>query len=177
MLELRYDPKKGKTGIWCEDPESLEKLEKNFFGEVDGKDKKKRWLEIEEALFLINFQNASCVGPDGKQISFNDLAAAFVDKEPRLIVRYNAYRDWRDRGLVAKRMTGIKKGQGKKGWKRYPAKDLKLSKLGGKVSAVWYTDSLFSIIEDEDKGRTREYFVGKEIHFAHCLSSQLYIEV
>jgi tRNA-intron endonuclease len=154
MLELKFD---GKKRIWCEDEESLEKLEKNFFGETDpkakGKDKGKRWLEVEEALFLLNFQNATCIGPDKKEIGFNKLAAAFVEKEPRLIVRYNAYRDWRDRGLVAKRVIGVKKGQGKKGWKRYPAKDLKMPKMGAKVQAVWYPDSLFSIIEDEKVGR------------------------
>jgi len=147
MLELKFDPKKG---VFCEDPESLEKLEKNFFGD---KKKGKLWLEVEEALFLMNFQNADCIGPGGKAIGFNELASAYAEKEPRFIVRYNAYRDCRDRGLVAKRMVGIKKGQGKKGWKRYPAKDIKLPKLGAKVKAVWYPDSLFSVIEDEAAGK------------------------
>jgi len=145
MLEIRFDPEKG---IWCEDPESLEKLEKNYFGEKrDGR----VWLEIEEALFLVNFQNATCKTGEGKEMGFNELASAFAGKEPRLFVRYNAYRDWRDRGLIAKRMKVIKKGQGKKGWKRYPAGELKLEKL--KASAVWYADSLFSVLEDETVGR------------------------
>ena len=141
MLEIRFDAKKG---MWCEDSESLEKLEKNYFGK---KEKGRLWLEVEEALFLLNFQNAVCMGPKKEGVSFNGLASAYSDKEPRLFVRYNAYRDWRDRGLVAKRMTGIKKGQGKKGWKRYPAKELKLAKL--KAKAVWYSDSMYSVLEDE----------------------------
>jgi tRNA-intron endonuclease len=150
MLELKFDLKKG---IWAEEDETVEKLEKNYFGEVEkgAKGKKTVRLEIEEALFLINFQNATCIGPGKEQVSFNELASAYVDKEPRLFVRYNAYRDWRDRGLVAKRMLKIRKGQGKKGWKRYPAKDLKLSKL--KTHAIWYDDSMFSIIEDEKVGK------------------------
>jgi len=169
MLEIRFDPKKG---IWCEDEESLEKLEKNHFGEkretplgsnvkADKPFGGKIWLEIEEALFLINFQNASCIGPGKKEMGFNELASAYVEKEPRLFVRYNAYRDWRDRGLIAKRMKTIKKGQGKKGWKRYPAKDLKLPKL--KATAVWYPDSLFSVIEDESVGKKlfEEHWIGQ----------------
>ncbi|RLI97878.1 MAG: tRNA-intron lyase [Candidatus Aenigmatarchaeota archaeon] len=145
MTELNFDPKKG---IWCEDEEGLEKLEKNHFGE---KEKNRIWLDIEEALFLMNFQNAVCKGSTGKEIGFNELASHYADKEPRLFIRYNAYRDWRDRGLVARRMKGIKKGQGKKGWKRYPAKDMKLKRL--KAKAVWYPDSLFSVIEDKKTGK------------------------
>ena len=145
MIELRFDPKKG---IWCEDEESLDKLEKNHFGEKKGK---KIELEIEEALFLINFQNATCTDSNGKAIGFNELAGSFVEKEPGLFIRYNAYRDWRDRGLVAKRMVGIKKGQGKKGWKRYPSKDTKIEKI--KATASWYSDSMYSVLEDEAVGR------------------------
>lgn len=49
--------------------------------------------------------------------------------------------------------------------------------LGGISWESMVDNQLISIIEDEDKGRTREYFIGKEIHFAHCISSQLYIEI
>lgn len=49
--------------------------------------------------------------------------------------------------------------------------------LGGISWESMVDNQLISIIEDEDKGRTRGYFVGEEIHFIHCISSQLHIEI
>ncbi|MEM7822960.1 MAG: tRNA-intron lyase [Candidatus Aenigmatarchaeota archaeon] len=141
MLKLQLDPKKG---IWAEEQETVEKLKFNFFGtEKDGK----VWLNIEEALYLIKFQKAECKYND-KTISFSELAAYFP--EPRLFVRYNAYRDWRDRGLIIKRpdkFEGIKA----KTYKRYPSKPLPPKKID--AIAHWYADSMFSIIEDSEVGK------------------------
>ncbi len=154
MLKLIWDPEKG---IWAEDEESLEKLRKNFFGyEKDGK----IFLEPEEALYLINFQNAVCKRGN-ETISFDDLASFYIKKEPRLIIRYNAYRDWRDRGLIVRFAKEIKGKYSKKPFKKYPSKKLKVEKI--KCNAYWYSGSLFSIIEDANIGKKlfNDYWIGQ----------------
>ncbi len=154
MLELKFDPKKG---IWAEEPDTLEKLRKNYFGtEKNGK----IYLDIEEALFLINFQNARCKSPDGKDLGFNQLASRFVGKEPRLFIKYNAYRDWRDRGLVVRRLEKIK-ARKTKALKRYPMRVIRPEGL--EADAVWYPKSLFSVLQSKTLGKQlfEEYWIGQ----------------
>ncbi|UCD07181.1 MAG: tRNA-intron lyase [Candidatus Aenigmatarchaeota archaeon] len=156
MMEIRFDPKKG---IWAEDDETYEKLRKNYFGTKERGGRIR--LEIEEALYLITFQNASCwMGK--KQIGFNELASYFAKKDKRLFIKYNAYRDWRDRGLVVKSidLVEIKKKRKIRGT-RYPAEKLKTKKL--RVKIYWYPDSLFSVLEDENLGKKlfNDYWFGQ----------------
>ncbi len=133
MMQIHFDPKKG---IWAEDDETYEKLRKNYFGtkEKGGRIR----LEVEEALYLITFQNASC-WLRKKQIGFNELASYFAKKDKRLFIKYNAYRDWRDRGLVVKPidLVEIKKKRKIRG-KRYPAENLKTKKLRVKIYWILY---------------------------------------
>ncbi len=143
MLTIKFDPKKG---VWCEDAESADKLRKNFFGsEAEGK----IWLEPDEALYIITFQNGVCE-QDGRTVGFNELASFFSKTEPRLFVRYNAYRDWRDRGLVLYRFRDVR-GRGKGAAKQYPSKPPKFEKLA--AESVWYPDDFFSVIENEELGK------------------------
>lgn len=143
MLELEYTPRKG---VWAEEPSSLEKLHRSFFGEL--KEKGKLFLEPEEALYALAFQNGVC--KQGKKtLSFNDLAAIFLKDNPRLFIRYNCLRDWRDRGLVVKPYKK-KRGSVKRG-KPYPGKKLKTKKL--KAEVLWYPDSMFSVLGDKKLGK------------------------
>lgn len=141
MIAMHFDPKKG---VWVEEEEGVERLRKNFFGEFK---KGKVWLKPEEALYMVAFQNAHCY-LKGERMGFNELASHFPEK--RLFIRYNAYRDWRDRGLVLERFRDIK-GSGKKGFSKYPAKKLSLEKL--KASASWFPSDLYSVIEDAEAGK------------------------
>lgn len=143
-MEIHFDPKKG---IWAENDESLERLIKNHFGTKKGR---KIWVEIEEALYLMTFQNASC-WHGKKQIGFNELASHFAKKNPRLFIKYNAYRDWRDRGLIVKSIDLVKTGKKKIKSRRYPEGVLKKKKLRAEV--YWYPSSLFSVLEDETVGK------------------------
>jgi len=141
MIKLNFHPDRG---IWVEDPESIERLKKNFYGEEkDGK----LWLTIEEALYIIKFQKGECYY-NGRALGFSELASYF--KEPRLFIRYNAYRDWRDRGLIIRRPDGFQKGK-PKAFKRYPSRPLPPRRLN--ATAYWYSDSMFSIIEDPEIGK------------------------
>ena len=81
-MELEFDEKKG---IWTKDPASLEKLHRNWFGELE-KGKGRIWLEPEEALYTIAFQKADCF-KGKKRIGFNELAGFYMKKVSRLFVR------------------------------------------------------------------------------------------
>jgi len=156
MFELKFDPKKG---IFAEEEETVERLKKDFFGDMkDGK----VFLLPEEALYLMMFRNAVVLDKKGRKIGFNELAKRYIKEEPRLFIRYNAYRDWRDRGLIIRRFNKNVQGRhSKKTYKKYPSKKLRSEKL--KARAYWYPDSMFSILDDDEIGRQlfEKYWIGQ----------------
>ena len=147
-----------KRGAFAEDEETVEKLRKNFFGREE---KGIIWLEPEEALYLMQFQSAVATDPKGKKISFHDAFVLFSRNEERLFIKYNAYRDWRDRGLILRRITNVKSKHESKTYKKYPAKEIKIKKISAK--AYWFSDSLHSILDDEDAGKWlfEEFWLGQ----------------
>jgi len=156
MLELKLD---GKRGIWAGEAETVERLANDFFGD---REKGELVLLPEEALYLMLFRNAVVRDQEGKEMDFNTVASHFIKKEPRLFIRYNAYRDWRDRGLVIRRYRlNIQGKHSKKTYKKYPAQ--KLEAEGIKAKAYWYPDSLFSVLDNEDEGRKLfdKYWLGQ----------------
>ena len=156
MFELKFDPKRG---IWASEPETVEKLANDFFGD---REKEAITLLPEEALYLMLFRNAVTRDSDGNEMDFNALARHFIMKEPRLFIRYNAYRDWRDRGLVIRRFRlNIQGKHSKKTYKKYPAQ--KFSGEGIKAKTYWYPDSLFSVLDNEEAGREifNKYWLGQ----------------
>ena len=102
MMELKFDP---KQGVWAEDPETIDKLLKNCFGSSH---EGKVFLDAEEVLYLVSFQNASCIDAEGKAVGFNALASHFSKTDDRLLIKYSSYRDWRDRGLIVRRAAGFR---------------------------------------------------------------------
>jgi tRNA-intron endonuclease len=147
MFEVIWNPGKG---LWAETPEGVERLNRNHFGTLE-KGQGRIWLTVEEALYCINFLNATCKAEDGREVAFNELAAHYSRSEPRLFIRYNAYRDWRDRGLILSRFEPLKEPARKaRSHKRYPARGL--GKLDAGAKAVWFSDSFFSVIEDRATG-------------------------
>ena len=153
MFEMRFDEKKG---VWADSPEAVEKLIRNWFGELE-KGKGKVWLEPEEALYLIAFQKAACF-KGKKEIGFRELASYYTGKVPRLFIRYSAYRDWRDRGLIAKDFRKVK-GRAGKSRKKYPARALKMGKL--KLEAMWFPKSMFSVVEEGGKELFERHWFGQ----------------
>ena len=71
MMELEYDTRKG---IWVEEPASFEKLHRNSFGTNK---KGKLFLEVEEALYALNFLRGTCRHKKG-ELTFNELAAVSI---------------------------------------------------------------------------------------------------
>jgi len=153
-MELLYDPKKG---LWAEEPSSVERLHRSHFGRIE---KGKIFLRPEEGLYVMSMMNGTCCFGD-RVLSFNELAGKFVSDE-RLFLRYNAYRDWRDRGIILKRtedITNTKKGS--KNLKRYPSGKIRKEKIESPVS--WYPRSMFSVMEDNAVGKFLfdEYWFGQ----------------
>lgn len=156
MLELKFEQKKG---IFAEDTETVERLVRDFFGD---REKNRIVLLPEEAMYLMMFRNARVLDKKGKEIDFNSLTRHFIKNEPRLFIRYNAYRDWRDRGLVIRRFrVNIQGKHSKKVYKKYPSQKFKTGKL--KAKAYWYPDSLFSVLDNDEIGRDifEKYWLGQ----------------
>jgi tRNA-intron endonuclease len=154
MLELVWDR---KGIIHAEGDETVEKLRKNFFGAGE-----KPELHVEEALYLMNFQNAVCKDLKKSSVTFNEMASSFSKGDPRFFIKYNAYRDWRDRGLILRRVEEYaKKGKSAKSIKKYPSQSFQ--PLQDSIEIVWYPKSLFSIVDNKEIGKMlfNEYWLGQ----------------
>lgn len=153
-MELLYDPEKG---LWAEEPSSVERLHRSHFGRLQ---KGKIFLRPEEGLYAVSMMNGTCRWGE-RFLSFNELAARFSSEE-RLFLRYNAYRDWRDRGIILKRVEDVTNTVKKsRNLKKYPAKSIKMEKV--KTEAFWYPRSMFSVLEDPTEGKRlfNEYWFGQ----------------
>ncbi|MEM5871848.1 MAG: tRNA-intron lyase [Candidatus Aenigmatarchaeota archaeon] len=156
MIELRLGKDKK---IYTTDPEVVERLRKDFFGDKEGD---KIILFPEEAMYLMIFRGAVIKDEENNEIDFNTLTSHFIKTEPRLFIRYNAYRDWRDRGLVIRRFRLTAQGKhAKKTYKKYPSQKIEKEKIAAK--AYWYPDSMFSILDNEEEGKRifEKYWFGQ----------------
>jgi tRNA-intron endonuclease len=155
MLSLHFDP---KHGVWADDPETSDKLLKNCFGSSH---EGKVFLDAEEALYLVSFQNAVCTDAEGKSIGFNALASHFSKTDDRLLIKYSSYRDWRDRGLIVRRSAGYRGVRKEHIERRYPSHAFRMARP--EAAAVWYPDSFFSVVEDRELGRKlfSEHWIGQ----------------
>lgn len=80
------------------DAETEGVLARSFFGKAKGG---RLLLSPEEALYLVDNRNAECTDGKGKIIPFNSLASSF-SKCHKLLARYLVFKDWRERGLIAR---------------------------------------------------------------------------
>jgi len=140
------------------DAASVESLNKGFFGEgVEGK-KNKLLLSAEEALYLSDVRNAE-VTRVGKKIDFNQLAFDHRDKR-KFLARYFCYRDWRDRGLIARGISEAQNNYGRSPVVKYPSKDFAPVKIKGK--GLFFNDDLMTTLdEEEDKVLFENYWFGQ----------------
>ncbi|MEM0201554.1 MAG: tRNA-intron lyase [Candidatus Micrarchaeaceae archaeon] len=134
---------------FVEDQSSIDILRNGHFGRKVGK---KLYLDIEEALYLIDVRKAECRDQGtGSALKFNDVAAVF-GKSRKFMARYFTYKDWRDRGLIIKRPMGIKvKGQGTTA-KKYPAKRLDLKRYH--LDGTFFQDDMVTIVDDSVSGES-----------------------
>lgn len=130
--------------VFALDDNSKKILKDSFFGE-----ERENKLELNpiEALYLVNIRKASC-SKDSKQLEFLDLIKIFSN-ERRIFARYNVYRDWRDRGIIASFIDRIEE----KNFDRspsisYPSKHFELPKLDKEL--VYIEEDMISLIKADE---------------------------
>jgi len=128
---------------------SVQALDRGFFGcDYEGK-KTQLILMPEEALYLMDVRNAE-MQRAGRKISFNQVASKFKDNK-KFLARYFCYRDWRDRGIIARPISEAQGNYGRSPVVRYPSKDFQVPRV--KPKGVFFSDDLMSIVEDEEEGK------------------------
>lgn len=149
-LEIR-----GKR-VFVTDHSTIDQLRRSAYGWKAGRT---MVLLPEEALYLMDIRNAKCTD-SGKTLSFNAVAERF-NKGGKLMARYFAYKDWRDRGL-ALRSPDVKYQKQHAGpAKRYPKSALRISIP--KVKGAFFPHDLLSIIDDDKCGKElyERYWIGQ----------------
>lgn len=154
MLEFFID--EGAKKIFVTDQSTIDILNNGFFGKVEDN---KLYLNLEEALYLIDVRKARCMSFNSKnEISFNNFIELFISKK-KIMARYFTYKDWRDRGLMIKEFEFIKNQKkssekNKINIKNYPSSLLKLENY--KLTGLFFPEDMVTIIDNED---------GKRIYF------------
>ncbi len=137
--------------IVLSDPSSVSNLRKAFYGTSEGA---VIFLFPEEALYVLDVRNGKCTGEDGAEISFNHLASHFTNI-PRLMTRYYAFKDWRDRGLVIRPVSEATENYERATTHKYPSPGYEVPIYD--VSARLYTEDNLSIVDNVEIGE-RMYF-------------------
>ncbi|HEV8289992.1 MAG TPA: tRNA-intron lyase [Candidatus Norongarragalinales archaeon] len=127
----------------------IQALDRGFFGNFPQAKKVLMRLAPEEALYLIDVRNATCETKN-KTLSFNQVAQGFA-RAKKFLARYFCYKDWRDRGLIARSITEASGNYGASPLVKYPSHAYEAPRV--KAHALWFTDDLFSVIDDEQQGR------------------------
>ncbi|MEM4348583.1 MAG: tRNA-intron lyase [Candidatus Anstonellaceae archaeon] len=143
-MQIIFDPKK-KT-LTVSQPEAVSSLVNGYYGYMK---KGTIHLFLEEALYLMDIRNAKCFDSALNEYKFNELASNFKTKKQ--MARYFTYKDWRDRGLIARQVSEICEKYDRNTSKRYPASKLSLDKYS--IQATFYPADLWSIIDDEAAGK------------------------
>ncbi|MDE1798427.1 MAG: tRNA-intron lyase [Candidatus Micrarchaeota archaeon] len=125
---------------------SVSSLSAGYFGQM-----KKGVITLggEEALYLIDIRNAKCRDRAGNPYSFNEVAALL--SRPKQMARYLTFKDWRDRGLVARPVEEISQTYGRNALKHYP--EGKFGKPGFSLSARFFQDDLMSVNDDDTSAK------------------------
>ncbi len=127
------------------DPASVTSLRKAFYGENEGA---AVFLRPEEALYMLDVRNGRCLDENGREVTFNKIASHFGDA-PRLMTRYYAFKDWRDRGLVI-RPVDEATHYNRNPTHKYPSPGFDVPKYN--AVARFYPDDNYAIIDDDIVG-------------------------
>jgi len=143
-IKIDFSPKKKSAAV--SEPESVSSLVNGHYGYM-----KKGHIHLfpEEALYLMDIRNARAFDSSLNEYRFNHVAAAFARKKQ--MARYFTYKDWRDRGLIARQVAEICERYGRNNAKKYPGGALSLDKYS--LQGRFYSDDLWSIIDDEEVGK------------------------
>jgi len=143
-VQIDFLPKKKLLTV--SQPESVSSLVNGHYGYI-----KKGTIHLfpEEALYLLDIRNGKCLDTSLNEYKFNEVASNFPGRKQ--MARYFTYKDWRDRGLIARQVSEICEKYGRNSVKKYPAGRLQLDKYS--LQGRFYEADLWSIIDDEAVGR------------------------
>jgi len=143
MLQLVL---KGKS-IFAADDSTRDILKRGFYG-ISQENSMLR-LSIEEAMYLLDSRNAVCSSGKG-ELTFGALASRFW-KAKKFMARYFAYKDWRDRGLVAKVPSAPYSEPVQNPLKKYPAEPQQLPHY--KLTGVFFKSDLLTLVLENEQSR------------------------
>ncbi|MFA5050465.1 MAG: tRNA-intron lyase [Candidatus Micrarchaeia archaeon] len=155
MIRLELD--REKLQIYAKDPEEITSLTKGCYGTLS---KGVITLYPEEVLYLMDIRNGKCYDKNGNIFSFNDIAVLFTKFE-KFFARYMTYKDWRDRGLIARPAFEIDKKYGANVTKKYKYKEFTPDAYS--ITGVFFPDDLITTIDDEASGKElyERYWIGQ----------------
>ncbi len=142
-MEIAFDGK----NAFASDPATVGVLSRGFFGKMR---RGKLVLSPEEALYLMDVRGAACSGSRGKPLSFNALAANLM-KGKKLLARYLAFKEWRERGLILADAKGLLGDYGQATAVEYDG-SAPVSGLPA-PEALFFPESLMSTIDDAKAGK------------------------
>ncbi|MGC8662608.1 MAG: tRNA-intron lyase [Candidatus Micrarchaeia archaeon] len=153
MLQLEFINKKE---IVASDQSTKDILGKSFFGVEKNN---RLYLFPEEVMYLVDIRNAEC-RYKGKLLQFDEISEMFRKKK-KLMASYFTYRDWRERGLVAKPFGTHYKKQDLTPVKKYPSSSLELPKWD--INGVFFPDDLITIVREQEKGKElyEKFWIGQ----------------
>ncbi len=146
LLAVRLELEKGL--LLVTDTASAQALNRGFFGTAYGGNRNQLKLMPEEALYLLDVRNGQCFR-DGKEASFNEVASKFQGK--KFLARYYCYKDWRDRGLVARPVQEAAGSYGRNPLRKYPAGTFTPFQV--KATGLFFYDDLMSVIDDDEEAQ------------------------
>jgi tRNA-intron endonuclease len=134
----------------------IDSLRRTHFGVVKNKS---LFLYPEEALYLMDVRNAQCFDEEGKAISFNDLSEKFI--APKFLARYLTYKDWRERGLIIRRIEEARGPYQRNPVKKYPSKAFTPPQC--ELEGLFFPDDRIAVIDDSITGRElyEKYWIGQ----------------
>ncbi len=115
-------------------------------------------LEPEEALYIMDIRNGACTDEALNRFTFNDLAQCFTHRK-KFAARFLTYKDWRDKGLIARSIEDVESGYGRAPLKQYQKGEITFDRFT--FEGLFYADDLLTTIDDE--------LVGKELYERHWI--------
>ena len=145
MPQIIFD-RKAKS-LYVEDQLTKDILASSHFGNME---KGILFLRPEEVLYLMDVRKGQCTDTEGATVKFNEIAAPFNSK--KFMARYFTYKDWRDRGLIARYESDARiKGPRTQYTKRYNASTIKLK--AHRFDGAFFPADMVTVVDDPEKGK------------------------
>ncbi|MDD5022909.1 MAG: tRNA-intron lyase [Candidatus ainarchaeum sp.] len=155
MIKLELDRK--NNAIYVKTPEDVTALSKGFYGDMK---KGEITLYPEEALYLMDIRNGKCYDESGNTYTFNEIASRYTERK-KFFARYMTYKDWRDRGLIARYSSEIEEKSDLKVEKKYKYKQFKPDAYS--INGVFFPDDMITVVDDEIAAKElyERYWIGQ----------------